>query len=196
MRGVAPAAEKQVGRAVGAACRLAAMAGGLLLVSAAAVTVVSVTGRALTGVGLGPVRGDFELVEMGCAIAVFAFLPWCQFHRAHVTVDILAERLPPRIHAALGLAGDAALALCAGVIFWRFWLGTMEKVPFGSEAVRAALGMGPKPFFAETTYELQIPVWIPYSLALAGAGLFFLTCLYTCWRSLNWTLRGGEPARP
>ena len=113
-----------------------------------------------------------------------------------MTVDILSERFPPRVHAALGLAGDAALALCAGVIFWRFWLGTMEKVPFGAEAVRAALGMGPAPFFPETTYELQIPVWIPYSLALAGAGLFFLACLYTCWRSLNWTLQGREPARP
>jgi hypothetical protein len=56
----------------------------------------------------------------------------------------------------------------------------------------AALGMGSRPFFPETTYELEIPVWIPYGLAWIGAALFFVTALYTVWRSLNWVLQGQE----
>ncbi len=52
--------------------------------------------------------------------------------------------------------------------------------------------MGYKPFFAETTYELSVPIWIPYSLAFVGATLFFLVSLFTVWRSLNWTLEGRE----
>jgi len=57
------------------------------------------------------------------------------------------------------------------------------------------LGMGSKPFFPETTYELELPVWIPYGLALIGAVMFFVVSLYTVWRALNWVLDGAEPAR-
>ena len=60
--------------------------------------------------------------------------------------------------------------------------------------LRAHLGMGFKPFFPETTYELEIPVWIPYGLALIGAALFALVSLYTVWRSVNWFLEGREGA--
>lgn len=193
MRAVAPRIEKRVGAVLAALCRGTALFGGCVLVAMAAVTAASVTGRALSGLGLSPVRGDFELVEIGCAVAVFAFLPLCQLNRGHVTVDILAERLPPRGHAALGVVGDAALALCSGVILWRLWLAFAERFPHGGPGLRAALGMGPPPFFPETTYELQLPVWIPYGLCLTGAALFFATCLYTVWRSLNWTLQGREP---
>jgi hypothetical protein len=50
--------------------------GAFVLVLLAAMSVVSIAGRALSGLGLGPVPGDFELVEAGTALAVFCFLPW------------------------------------------------------------------------------------------------------------------------
>jgi TRAP-type C4-dicarboxylate transport system permease small subunit len=37
--------------------------------------------------------------------------------------------------------------------------------------------MGKKPFFPETTYELQIPIWLPYGFCLIGAALFFLVAI-------------------
>lgn len=193
MQPIAPDIEAWIGRALRRTCAVVAMAGGLVLIAMAAVTVASVAGRAMIPFGLAPVRGDFELVEMGCAVAVFAFLPWCQITRAHVTVDVVAARLPPRGHAMLGLVGNAALALCAFVIAWRLALGAAEKVPYGSAPLREALGVGPPPFFPETTYELQVPVWIPFALATFGAVLFLVTAIYTVWRSLNWTLAGREP---
>ena len=155
-------------------------------------TVASIVGRRLSGLGLGPITGDYELVAHGVALCVFAFLPWCQLHRGHVSVDLLVDLLPPRAKAAFGLAADALVALAAVVILVQLWRGFGEKFPYGSDGLRAALGMGYKPFFAETTYELEIPVWMPYAAAVALAALFASTCLYTVWRSLNWTLDGRE----
>ncbi len=172
--------------------RALAYGGGALLVGMALVTVVSVLGRRLVGLGLGPIPGDFELVELGCAIAVFAFLPLAQLKRSHVTVDVFLTRLPPRLFVLLGLLGDLLMTLASAVILWRFWLGFGEKFPYFSEPLRQSLSMGPKPFFPETTYELEIPIWIPYGLALIGAFFFVIISTYTVWRSLNWLLQGQE----
>lgn len=189
---LAQGAQQRVGRVLEGLARGLAYFGGLLLVAIGVITVASIIGRSLAGIGLGPITGDFELVEAGCAIAVFCFLPLTQMRRAHVTVDILSRALPPRVQAALGVLGDCAITLASGVIGWRLWLGFGEKFPYGSDALRGALQMGYKPFYAETTYELQLPLWIPYALSVVGAALFFLVSLYTMWRSLNWVLAGRE----
>jgi TRAP-type C4-dicarboxylate transport system permease small subunit len=186
--------EARTGRVLNALCRLLALGGGLVLVAAALVTVASVIGRFFLFAGLGPVRGDFELVEVSCAIAIFAFLPWCQLNRGHVTVDVLVDRMPARMKAAFGLLGDLAIAIVSGLILWRLYLGFGEKFPYGSDGIRDVLGMGSKPYFAETTYELELPVWIPFGLSTIGAALFFVVSLYTVWRALNWVLAGREAA--
>lgn len=191
-RGLAPDLERRVGHVLTVLSRLSAYFGGIVLTGIAVMTVVSIAGRALVPVGLGPIPGDFELVEVGCAVAVFAFLPWCQMKRGHVAVDIVSARLPARGHAFLGFLGDIALAVGALVIAWRLWFGFGERFPYGSDGLRAALGFGYKPFSVETTFILGMPVWYGYTLAFIGAVLFALVCLYTVWRSLNWTLRGAE----
>ena len=193
---IAPRAERVVGRAVETGVRLAAYAGGVLITGLALMTVASIIGRRLSGLGLGPISGDYELVAHGVALAVFAFLPWCQLTRGHVSVDLVADVLPMRVKAVLGLVADALVALAAIVILRQIWHGFGEKLPYGSDALRGALGMGPKPFFPETTYELEIPTWIPYAAAVALAVLFALTALYTVWRALNWTLDGREALEP
>ncbi|GFE66625.1 TRAP transporter small permease [Litoreibacter roseus] len=190
---LAKTTELRVGRALTLVCRLLAYGGGVLLVSMAVITAASITGRALIFAGLSPITGDFELVEAGCAIAIFAFLPWCQLNRGNVTVDIVANALPSRLKAILGLIGDISVTVVAGLILWRIWLGFGEKFPYGSDAVRRFFGMGSKPFFPETTYELELPVWIPYAMATFGAAVFLLVSLYTVWRALNWVLAGEEP---
>lgn len=193
---LAPDAERRVGRVVRGVARWSAYAGGLVLSGLAVMTVASILGRRLSGLGLGPITGDYELVAHGVALAVFAFLPWCQLERGHVSVDLLIDLLPPRAKAAFGLLADALVAVAALVILVQLWRGFGEKFPHGSEGLRGALGMGYKPFFAETTYELEIPVWMPYAVAVALAAFLALTCLYTVWRALNWTLAGREALEP
>ncbi|AXI54660.1 hypothetical protein SuNHUV7_34490 (plasmid) [Pseudoseohaeicola sp. NH-UV-7] len=187
-------AERRAGRVIDMIARLFAYIGGFILVAMALVTVVSIVGRALLSFGLSPVRGDYELVANGCALAVFCFLPYCQLKRGHVTVDIVTSMFPPRAQAIFGLIGDLLITLAAIIMMRQLWFGFGEKFPYGSDALRDTLGMGYKPFFAETTYELEISVWIPYGLALIGAGLFVIVSLYTVWRSLNWVSAGREGA--
>ena len=52
-----------------------AICGGLVLVAIVLINFISIAGRTIFG---KPLTGDFELVEMGCAVAIFSFLPLCQ----------------------------------------------------------------------------------------------------------------------
>lgn len=187
-------AERRVGRVVATVSRWMAIGGGILLTGMAVMTVVSIIGRMFTDYGLGPVPGDYELVANGCALAVFGFLPFCQLYRGHVTVDILTVQFPKQVQAIIGFLGDVLITIASIVILKQLWHGFGEKFPFGSDGMREALGMGYKPFFPETTYELEIPVWIPYGFALVGATMFVIVSLYTVWRSFNWMLQGEEGA--
>ncbi|WP_208351764.1 TRAP transporter small permease [Pseudaestuariivita rosea] len=186
---LAKAAQDRVGRGIEAIARWFAYAGGLILAFLAIMTVVSILGRAIFEQNI---PGDYEMIEHGCALAVFFFLPLCQLKRGHVTVDILVDAFPSRIKAFFGFLGDLLIAIAAVVITRQFWLGFGEKFPFGSDGLRDALGMGYRPFFPETTYELEIPIWSLYGVAWIGALFFSIVSVYTVWRSLNWVLDGKE----
>lgn len=54
-----------LGRALDQSCRAFALGGGLILAAMACMSVVSVVGRATIG---KPITGDFELVQLGCAM--------------------------------------------------------------------------------------------------------------------------------
>ncbi len=155
-------------RVVHTAALALALAGGLALIAMTALTVLSVTGRGLVFAGLGPVPGDYELVEMGAAFAIFCFLPWCQLQRGHVTVDLFMARAGPRANAAVDLIANLLLTAAAAVIFWRLWLGLLDKQRYG-----------------ETSFILGIPLWIGYAAAAVGAALFVLVSAYTTVRSLR-----------
>lgn len=145
-----------------------ALAGGVALLGMTLLTVVSVTGRGLISIGLGPVPGDYELVEMAAAFAVFSFLPWCQLQRGHVTVDLFMAPLGRRVNLVADLIANLLLTAAAGVIAWRLWLGLQDRLAFG-----------------ETSFILGIPLWIGYVLASFGAALFVVVSLYTALRSLR-----------
>ena len=145
-----------------------ALAGGVALLGMTLLTVVSVTGRGLISIGLGPVPGDYELVEMAAAFAVFSFLPWCQLQRGHVTVDLFLAPLGRRVNLVADLTGNLLLTAAAGVIAWRLWLGLQDRLAFG-----------------ETSFILGIPLWIGYVMASFGAALFVVVSLHTALRSLR-----------
>lgn len=144
------------------------MAGGAALIIVLSLTVVSIIGRGLIFAGLGPIPGDFELVEAGTAFAVLAFLPLCQFHRGHVTVDLFLTRAGRRTNAMIDVVANLLMTGAAGVITWRLFLGLLDKRSYG-----------------ETTFILQFPIWWSYTAALAGAAVFTLVCAYTVWRSVG-----------
>lgn len=191
-KGIAPLAEARLGRILKTAAKWLAYFGGFLLTAAAIMTIISIAGRAMIWAGLGPVLGDFELVELAVAVAVFSFLPWSQINRDQVTVDVLVDTFPPRLRAGFGMAGDTAMAIAASVIAWRMWLGLGERLPMGSDTLRTLLMLGDKPYYTETTFILRMPVWYGYALSMVGAAFFAVVCIYTVWRAVNWTIRGQE----
>lgn len=158
----------------------------------ALLTVVSVIGRALTGFGLSAISGDFELVEIGSAVSVFCFLPWCQLNRGHVTVDIFVRSLPGRAERWFELIGNIAISAIALVIAWRLWMGMGERLTWFTQDTRDLLGFGYKPFSVETTFILGMPTWYGYALSMIGALLFFLVSVFTVWRSVNECLRTAD----
>jgi len=144
-----------------------ALAGGVVLLGVALMT----TWSAASGWVLGkPLPGDFELTEVCVAIAVFAFLPYCQLTDANVTADIFTARAGPRTVAALGTLA-ALIALGFGLLLaWRTYEGLLDYRKY-----------------VEITAILKIPIWWAYVPALASLVLLVLACLIALaqnWRAL------------
>lgn len=132
--------------------RALALMGGIVLIAMTILTCVSITGRAMIPFGLGPVPGDFELVEAGAGFAIFAFLPWCQISRGHASVDLFTSFLPDGVNRFIDLIAEILLTIMVLVIAWRLWVGTGDKMRYG-----------------ETTFILQFPLWWAYAASLVGA---------------------------
>ncbi|WP_193369420.1 TRAP transporter small permease [Pelagibius marinus] len=160
----------RIDRAVERIAFWTAMLGGVALIAVLVLTVVSIIGRSLIFAGLGPIPGDFELVEAGTAFAVLTFLPLCQFHRGHVTVDLFLSRAGRRPNAVIDVISNLLMTGAAAVLTWRLYDGMLDKRSYG-----------------ETTFILQFPVWWGYAASLLGAAAFTLVCAYTVVRSLRET---------
>jgi TRAP-type C4-dicarboxylate transport system permease small subunit len=133
-----------------------ALAGGLVLLAIALMSTWSAT----SGVVFAkPLPGDFELVEMGVAVAVFMFLPYCQITDANVTADIFTAGAGVRTQALFKLL-SAMIALAFGVLLiWRMYAGLLDYRQY-----------------VETTTILRIPIWYAYVPALISLALLIVAC--------------------
>jgi TRAP-type C4-dicarboxylate transport system permease small subunit len=151
-----------------------AVLGGVSLLVITVFTVVSVVGR--TGFDL-PILGDQEIVELGCAIAIFAFMPYCQMRAANVIVDFFTARLPQATRDCLDATMNAIFSACVVMITWRLAVGGIGT--FNS---------------ADTSMFLLLPYWWGYSFAFAGCLIWSLACLYSVLRSIRHMRRAARPA--
>lgn len=157
-----------------AIARALACFGGLVLLALAAVTVYSIVGRALPDLaGLAwwrPLRGDFELVEMGTAVAIFAFLPYAHLVRAHVVVDLVTASANARVKARLAVPGHLLLTAIAGVMTWRMAVAT--------ESFLTAT-------YTQTTMLLGMPLWWGYLPATLCMGFLTVSAAFSVWESVD-----------
>jgi TRAP-type C4-dicarboxylate transport system permease small subunit len=152
-----------MGRALYRTATGVAVVGGLVLFALTLLTVISVVGRVAFS---APIPGDFELVELGMAVAIFAFLPYCQIVRGNVIVDVFTTRASPRTRAVLDGVGNLLFTAIAALLTWRAAIGGLE--------IRS---------YHETTMVLQVPVWWGYVPAVAILAFLTIVCAYTVWRS-------------
>ena len=166
-RGIVP--EGGVGRVLHAACRGVGFAGGAVLVALILLTVTSIVLRELTG---RPIPGDFELVEIGCAVAMFAFLPYCQLVGGNVMVEFVTARAPAPLRGLLDTLSNLAYTAIAALLAWRLALGGRDIFSY-----------------SETTMVLGVPVWWAFVPIVLSVALLAATCAYTTWRSARRVLR-------
>ena len=126
--------------------------GGVGLTSAA-----SIVGRTALS---RPILGDYELVEMGIAIAGSLFLPYCQATRGHIIVDVFTLRAGPRIAGALDRFGALLMAAMFLALAWRTIVGGLDIAASG-----------------ETSMLMRIPIWVGYAAMVPGALLTALVAL-------------------
>lgn len=159
--------------------RTLAILGGLVLVAITVLTVVSITGRAFVRQGLGPIPGDFELVEAMTAFAIFSFLPWCQLRRAHATVDVFTSFLSDRVNRWIDLVSELLMALAMVLVAWRLWYGMMDKIRYH-----------------ETTFILQFPVWWGFAVAMVAASVGVVVSFYMLAMRAHEVFTGGAQVSP
>jgi TRAP-type C4-dicarboxylate transport system permease small subunit len=142
-----------------------AVLGGLSLLAVTIFTVLSVVGR--TGFDL-PILGDQEIVELGCAIAIFAFMPYCQMRAANVIVDFFTAPFSLATRDFLDALMNGAFSACVLLVTWRLAIGAMGAFNAG-----------------DASMFLRIPLWWGYSFALFACVLWTLACFYSVVRSLR-----------
>lgn len=158
--------------------QVCALIGGIVLTLLILMTCISILGRALSGFGLGPVPGDFELVEAGMALAVFFFLPLCQLRGGHATVDLFTAALPAQINRLLLAFWEVMMAIAVAAIAWRLVVGMLGKLRNG-----------------ETTLLLQFPVWWAYAICTLPAVIAVIVAVWSAYDRLRGAATGRD-SRP
>ena len=162
------------------AARFMAICGGLVLALLILLICISVVGRSLNGVlhgwigtalpavsawllqaGVGPINGDFELVEAGVAFSIFSFLPLCQISGGHASVDIFTSKLPRGVNRGLQMVIDTVFALALIIMAYQLYKGMLSKLSYG-----------------DTTFLLQFPIWWAYAASLVGAVMAAVISVY------------------
>lgn len=161
--------------------RFMAVLGGIALSALIFLTCISIAGRLLNGffhngfmqsllpafsnwmieIGVGPVNGDFELVESGVAFAIFAFIPLCQITAGHASVDILTSQFSARVNRFLRMVTETVFAAVLILIAVKLYDGMASKMRYG-----------------ETSFLLQFPIWWAYTASLFGAVVSAIVGMY------------------
>jgi len=139
--------------------------GGIILLFIVCISVVSICGRVFFS---APLMGDFELVEMGCAIAIFSFLPLCHLKNGNVIVDFFSLRFPQWLKEFLDALSSLLFAIVASFFTWRMVYGAIDMFHYN-----------------EQTMLLKLPVWLAFIPGIISFFLLSLVCFYTFYMDIK-----------
>lgn len=135
-----------------------ALAGGMVLLLTVLINVFSVAG----GVAWKPFPGDFELTEIGVAVAAFSFLPYCQLTGANVTADLFTAGASKRTLAVFSLLASLVALGFSLLLMSRMYYGMLDQKTYGY-----------------TTAILQVPHWMVYIPILVSLLLLAVAAVVT-----------------
>ena len=116
-----------------------AVFGGMVMLATAAMVTVSVLMRWLFKSGIS---GDFEMVQIATAVAVFSFLPLCQLGRGNVFVDTFTLKAPAWFNRGLDALWDLVYAGFALLIAWRLGFGAYDAIASHTSSMVLAIPIG------------------------------------------------------
>lgn len=152
-----------------------ALFGGLVLAFLAGMTALS----ALSNILLDrPIPADYELTKHFVAVAIFAFLPYCQLTGSNVTVDIFTEGMSARAKAAM-MAFSSIFAIAFSLLLLRqMWLGFLSYLQY-----------------PEMTPVLHLPLWTAFPPILLSLALLLMAALITAYQGWRGVQGAGSGAR-
>ena len=154
-------------RPIGLARRLItgwALVGGCVLLAVVLVNAWSIISGALFN---RPFPGDFELTEMGAAVAVFCFLPYCQMTGSNVSADIFTMRASKFSIALMSVFASFVALVFTAILFWRMSAGLSDYREY-----------------EEFTGILQIPIWWAFVPALISLFLLLIAAAITFYEAI------------
>jgi len=161
------------GRLLLRVCEGLALTGALILLLLMCLSLVSIFGRKLFAT---PVQGDIELMEIGMAVAVAAFLPLCELHGKHIRVESFTLWLPARGRSLLDACAHGLCLLAALLLAWRTALQAWDNFLYGDVSIL-----------------LSIPLWIPLLLIVPS---LLLLALASAWQvGRHWAASRAAPQR-
>jgi len=147
------------GRILNLISRYFAIFGGIILLTAALISIFSIFGRVVFS---SPILGDFELVEIACAVAIGSFLPLCHLKEGNVIVDFITAKLSKNKINLLDCVSSLIFGLVALFFSFRMILGAKDMY-----------------VYQEETMLLAFPIWIPFIPVIASFFLLTICCFYT-----------------
>lgn len=147
-----------VGKGLAWLSRQFALAGGFIMLALATMTVVSVIGRSTAGIA---VEGDYELVELGLAVAIFLFLPECYLKKGHVVVDLFTSGWQEQSIRLLDSISDLLFLIVACVLAWRLSVSGYESFDY-----------------REQTMILELPQWWVFAVGVLSVTLMGFCAAY------------------
>lgn len=160
------------GRRLYAASRVSALMGGTLFMLMIGMSLVSIVGRKLFAL---PVPGDFEVLQMGAAVASATFFSYCQMVDGHVRVDFFTNWLPLRLRSLLDGIAALLMGAVALLIAWRTGVAAVASYESG-----------------EASLMLGWPGWVSIALIVPAFVLFSTTSLYIAGRRFRIMAGGAQ----
>jgi TRAP-type C4-dicarboxylate transport system permease small subunit len=108
--------------------------------------------QVLLSTGIGPIKGDYEILEAAMPFVLFGFLAFCQVSAGHATVDIFTDRLQGRARRVLAMLIEVVFAVVLLVITVQMYDGMQTMMRRNS-----------------LTFILQFPLWWAYAAAMVPA---------------------------